>query len=79
YVEEIIKSDRYALQAGDTLDSIRQMVADRYKLIGTELEWDLPTLDIAPGETKVYTLRAVEGSKVYLGGLPISISNNQAA
>lgn len=79
YVEEIIKSDRYALQAGDTLDSIRQMVADRYKLIGTELEWDLPTLDVSPGETKVYTLRAVEGSKVYLGGLPVSISNNQAA
>lgn len=79
YIQEIIKSDRYALQPDDTLDSIRQMIADRYKLIFAELEWDLPTLDVAPGETKTYTLKAVDTSQVYLGSLPIEITNNQSA
>lgn len=79
YVQEIIKSDRYALQPGDTLNTIRQMIADRYKMIATELEWDIPTLDIDPGETKTYTLQAIDTSKVYLGQLPIQITNNQSA
>lgn len=79
YVQEIIKSDRYALQPGDTLNSIRQMIADRYKMIATELEWDIPTLDVDPGETKTYTLKATDTSQVYLGQLPIEITNNQAA
>jgi hypothetical protein len=79
YVQEIIKSDRYALQPGDTLNSIRQMIADRYKMIATELEWDIPTLDVDPGETKTYTLKATDTSQVYLGQLPIEITNNQSA
>lgn len=79
YIQEIVKSDIYALQPGDTLDRIRQMIADRYKLIASELEWDLDVLDVAPGETKTYRLRAVEGTLVYLGGLPIQITNNQTA
>lgn len=79
YVQEIVKSDRYALQPGDTLVKIRDMIATRYKMIPTELEWDLEVLDVEPGETKTYTLKAIETSQVYLGALPIEISNNQSA
>lgn len=79
YVQEIIKSDLYSLKAGDTLEKIRQLIADRYKLIADQLEWDLETLDVPPGETKTYTIKAIETSKVYLGELAIKITNNQTA
>ncbi|MNQ00173.1 hypothetical protein D3C85_128160 [compost metagenome] len=76
YIQEIVKSDQYALQDGDTLDSIREMVATRYKMIADELEWDQPTLDVAPGETKPYVLRAKVGSMCYIGELEIHISKS---
>jgi hypothetical protein len=76
YVQEIIKADTYVLQTGDTLPSILEMIADRYKLIATELEWDNDVLNVAPGETKPYTLKAKDGSYVYLGELLIHITKN---
>lgn len=76
YVQEIIKADTYVLQPGDTLPTILSMIADRYKLIATELVWDNEVLDVDAGETKPYTLKAKDGSYVYLGELLIHITKN---
>lgn len=76
YVQEIIKANTYAVQPGDTLASILLHIADRFLLIPSELEWDAPTLDVAVGETKPYTLRAKVSSLCYIGELDILITRN---
>ncbi|MCO6704718.1 hypothetical protein [Streptomyces sp. CHB9.2] len=74
YIEEIVKSTTYTLQAGDTLQSIIDLIADRYKLIPSELKFEegavLPT---AAGESKTLQLLAIDGSWVYLGGVDLTI------
>lgn len=74
YVEEIVKSTTYTLQAGDTLQSIIDLIADRYKLIASELVFEegavLPT---AAGESKTLQLLAKDGSWVYLGAVDLTI------
>lgn len=76
YVQEIVKSTDYVIQSGDTLDSIRLMIADRYKMIPGELEWDKPDLDVPVGETSPYVLRAKDGSLCYVGELTITFIQN---
>jgi hypothetical protein len=76
YVQEIVKSTDYVLQTGDSLDSIRLMIADRYKMIAGELEWDKPELNVPVGTTSPYTLRAKDGSMCYVGELVITFIQN---
>lgn len=74
YIQEIIKSTTYTLQAGDTLQSIIDLIADRYKLIASELEFEAgATLPTAAGESKVLQLLAKDGSWVYLGALDLTV------
>lgn len=74
YIQEIVKSTTYTLQAGDTLQSIIDLIADRYKLIASELEFEAgATLPTAAGESKVLQLLAKDGSWVYLGALDLTV------
>lgn len=74
YIQEIVKSTTYTLQAGDTLQSIIDLIADRYKLIASELEFEAgATLPTAAGESKVLQLVAKDGSWVYLGALDLTV------
>lgn len=74
YVQHILTANTYSVQPGDTLESILLGIAARYSMIPTELEWDLPNLNVLPGETKPYQLRAKSTSLVYVGELEILIS-----
>lgn len=74
YIQEIVKSTTYTLQAGDTLQSIIDLIADRYKLIASELEFEAgATLPTAAGESKVLQLLAKDGSWVYLGAVDLTV------
>jgi len=74
YIEEIVKSTTYTLQAGDTLQSIIDLIADRYKLIASDLKFeDGAVLPTASGESKTLQLLAIDGSWVYLGGVDLTI------
>lgn len=74
YIEEIVKSTTYTLQAGDTLQSIIDLIATRYKLIASDLKFeDGAVLPTAAGESKTLQLLAIDGSWVYLGGVDLTI------
>jgi hypothetical protein len=80
YIQEIIKSTKYTLEAGDTLEKIITLIATRYKLIPSEIEFEAgASLDIPAGENRVLKLSAVDGSWVYLGDVDLTIYNNEAA
>lgn len=74
YVQQIVTANTYVVQPGDTLPSILLGIAARYSMIPSELEWDLPNLNVAAGETKPYRLRAKASSLCYIGELEIQIS-----
>ncbi|MNE00903.1 hypothetical protein D3C80_933270 [compost metagenome] len=80
YIQEIIKSTQYSLQEGDTLESIITLIATRYKLIPSEIEFEAgASLTIPTGESRVLQLNAVDGSWVYLGTVDLTIHNNLPA
>jgi len=80
YIQEIIKSTKYSLQAGDTLEKIIELIATRYKLIPSEIAFDAEAdLNIPNGESRVLKLSAVDGSWVYLGEVDLTVYNNLPA
>ena len=76
YVQEIVRSNAYVIQPGDSLVTILEFIANRFNMIASELEWDHTLLDVAIGETKGYTLRAKSTSLCYVGDLEINITRN---